>query len=383
MNSFVNRRVLGIEPSGIRDFFDIVMQKKDVISLGIGEPGIKTPWEIRKKAISCLEKGITSYTENAGLFDLRVAISDFLEEKYNLVYSPKNEIMVTTAGSEAVDLAIRAVIERGDEVLIPSPSYVMYEPLCQISFASVRGYNIYAPDIGAEIEKNITDKTKMLILNYPNNPTGISFFRDELESIAKVLRNKNIIVVSDEIYSELTYDGKKHISFASIDGMWGKTITINGFSKFFAMTGFRLGYACGPVSVIAGMLKIHQYSMLCAPSISQYAGITALENHEEIIEKIRSLFERQRNFFVSEMKDANIVCRKPQGTLYAFLDITKYGKTSKDFCLDLLEKENLAVVPGSAFGKNGEGFIRVNYSVKKEVLEEATKRLKRYCCSLV
>ena len=381
MRNPLNPAVEGIKPSGIRKFFDIVTEMKGAISLGVGEPDFATPWHIREEGIYSLEKARTHYTSNAGLVELRNEISAYVNRHYDVLYEPKGEILVTVGGSEAIDLAIRAMVCPGDEVIIPQPCYVSYEP-CVILTQGV-------PVIIPLQEKNefrltahelcdaITDKTKMLVLPFPNNPTGAIMTREDLEAIAEVCIEKDIIVVSDEIYSELTY-GTKHVSVASLPGMRERTILINGFSKGHAMTGWRLGYACGPKEIISQMTKIHQFAIMCAPTASQYAAIDALKNGDEDVAMMRDAYDKRRRFVLHELRDMGLTCFEPFGAFYVFPCIAEFGMSSEDFATKLLQEEKVAIVPGTAFGDSGEGFLRISYAYSLENLKEALGRLRRF-----
>ena len=374
-----------IPPSGIRQFFDLVMGMKDVISLGVGEPDFITPWEIRERAIFAIEKGYTSYTSNKGLLELRERISGYLKHKYNLEYDAEEEILITVGVSEAFDLAIRAIVDRGDKILIPEPSYVSYGPIVTLT----RGIPVYIktdPDNGfkvtpKDIEKKIDKKTRGLILNYPNNPTGASYSKSELKSIARVISKHNLIVLSDEIYCDLTYDSI-HTPFSSLPAMKDKTVYLNGFSKAFAMTGWRVGYACGPKAIISSMTKIHQYTMLCASIISQEAAREALEHGERSVQEMKREYRRRREFVISRLNEIGLSCHKPDGAFYAFPSIKRSGLSSMGFARELLKKERVAVVPGTAFGPLGEGYIRISYASGLENLKEALSRMERFLYTL-
>ncbi len=378
-NSLINKSVENIKPSGIRKFFDIAETMEDVISLGVGEPDFPTPWNIRNEGIRALERSKTRYSANSGLEKLREEISRFLKRKYSISYNPKNEIMVTVGGSEGIDAAIRAVISKGDEVIIPQPSYVCYEPLTTLAGGIPVVVETEAEDdfkLTPELLKSaITEKTKALILPYPCNPTGGIMEKEDLEKIASILRDKNILVISDEIYSELSFGEQKHISIASIDGMWDRTVVINGFSKAFSMTGWRLGYACGPQPIIKQMLKIHQYAIMCAPTVSQYAAIEALKNSDEAVERMVDEYDSRRRIIIKGFNDLGLTCREPKGAFYAFPSIESTGMTSDEFCERLLVSKKVALVPGTAFGKGGEGFVRASYCYSVAHINEALKRI--------
>lgn len=370
-----------IKPSGIRKFFDIANSMEGVISLGVGEPDFATPWTIRSKAITTLQQGKTVYTANAGLLELRCAISKYLERKYNLKYDPKNEIIVTVGGSEAIDLCIRAVVDPGDEVLVVEPSFVCYKPIVDIMHGVPVVIETKPEDnfkLTAEaLRAKITDKTKLLILPFPNNPTGAIMTRPELEAIAEVLRGTNILVLTDEIYSELTYHGK-HVSIAEIDGMQERTIYVNGFSKAFAMTGWRLGYLAGPKPLVSQMLKIHQYAIMCSPTVSQYAAVDALEKCDDDVQSMVKEYDMRRRYIVNAFNELGLTCFEPCGAFYVFPCIKSTGLTSQQFCEDLLYKHKVAVVPGDAFGACGEGYIRVSYAYSLQHLKTAIEAIREY-----
>lgn len=370
-----------IKPSGIRKFFDIANSMEGVISLGVGEPDFATPWTIRSKAITTLQQGKTVYTANAGLLELRCAISKYLERKYNLKYDPKDEIIVTVGGSEAIDLCIRAVVDPGDEVLVVEPSFVCYKPIVDIMHGVPVVIETKPEDnfkLTAEaLRAKITDKTKLLILPFPNNPTGAIMTRPELEAIAEVLRGTNILVLTDEIYSELTYHGK-HVSIAEIDGMQERTIYVNGFSKAFAMTGWRLGYLAGPEPLVSQMLKIHQYAIMCSPTVSQYAAVDALEKCDDDVQSMVKEYDMRRRYIVNAFNELGLTCFEPGGAFYVFPCIKSTGLTSQQFCEDLLYKHKVAVVPGDAFGACGEGYIRVSYAYSLQHLKTAVEAIREY-----
>lgn len=376
--SLISKKVRYMKPSGIRKFFDIVSEMDDVISLGVGEPDFTTPWHIRSAGISSLEKGKTWYTSNSGLIELRDAISKYLNRRFNLSYNPKNEIMVTVGGSEAIDDCIRSLISPGDEVIIPEPSFVCYSPLTTLADGvpvpiQTREENMFRLT-AEQLKKAITPKTKLLILPFPNNPTGAVMRKEDLEAIAEVLKNTNIMVLSDEIYGELTYNGK-HVSIASIDGMKERTILVSGFSKAYAMTGWRLGYACGPAEIIGAMHKIHQYGIMCAPTMSQYAAIEAMLNGDDDIERMVNEYDIRRRLLVDGLRKLGMDCFEPEGAFYVFPSIKKFGLTSEQFAEKLLFEKHVAVVPGTAFGDCGEGFLRISYSYSISHLTEALKRI--------
>ncbi|MGN0631284.1 MAG: aminotransferase class I/II-fold pyridoxal phosphate-dependent enzyme [Ruminococcus sp.] len=370
-----------IPPSGIRKFFDLAANTKGVISLGVGEPDFQTPWLIRKKALDVLERKRMIYSSNQGLSELREGIAEYLERKYNLKYDPEGEVIVTVGGSEAIDLAIRALVNPGDEVLIVEPSFVCYKPIVEL----MHGVAVAIPTkeenkfklTSEELRSHITDKTKLLILPYPNNPTGGIMTREDLEAIAEVLRDTNIIVLSDEIYSELTY-GRKHCSIAEIDGMHERTVYVSGFSKAFAMTGWRLGYLCAPGPLAVQMLKIHQYAIMCAPTMSQYAALVALRDCDKEVEKMVEEYNVRRRILVEGFNRIGLTCFEPEGAFYAFPCIKSTGMTSEEFCSRLLDEEKVAVVPGNAFGESGEGFVRVSYAYSLKHLMQALECIERF-----
>ena len=374
-------KVQNIKPSGIRKFFDIVSEMKDAISLGVGEPDFETPWHIRDEGIFALEKGKTFYTSNAGLKDLRKEITNYISRTQKINYDPMKEVIVTVGGSEAIDIGLRAMINTGDEVIIPQPSYVSYEPCAILAGAKPVIINLKAENdfrlTAEELEQAITDKTKVLILPYPNNPTGAIMEKSDLEKIAKVIIEKNIFVMSDEIYSELTYNGE-HISIASIDGMQERTLLINGFSKAYAMTGWRLGYACGPEPIIKQMTKIHQFAIMCAPTTSQYAAIEALKNGDNDVKEMRQAYNQRRRYLMKRFKDIGLECFEPFGAFYVFPCIKEFGMTSEEFATRFLREEKVAAVPGTAFGQSGEGFLRISYAYSMENLKEAINRLENF-----
>ncbi|MBQ1527019.1 MAG: aminotransferase class I/II-fold pyridoxal phosphate-dependent enzyme [Lachnospiraceae bacterium] len=385
MRNPLSEKITGIKPSGIRKFFDIASERKDVISLGVGEPDFDTPWHIREEGIWSLEQGRTFYTSNSGLMELRQEISNYTGRKIGVNYDPKKEIIITVGGSEAIDIGFRAMIDPGDEVLVPQPSYVSYEPCAFLADAKpviieLKNENEFrlTPE---ELEEAITDRTKILVLPYPNNPTGAIMERGDLEKIVDICIKNDIFVMSDEIYSELTY-GTEHVSIASFPGMKERTILINGFSKAFAMTGWRLGYACGPEEIIAQMTKIHQFAIMCAPTTSQYAAVEALKNGDADVDMMRESYNQRRNFLMHSFREMGLPCFEPYGAFYVFPCIKEFGMTSEEFAFALLDAENLAVVPGSAFGDSGEGFIRISYAYSLEKLKIAMERLSSYISKL-
>lgn len=378
--------VVGIKPSGIRKFFDIASTMEDVISLGVGEPDFPTPWEIRKAGILSLESGRTRYTSNRGLETLREEISRYVKRKYGVPYDAKSEILVTVGGSEAIDACIRAIASPGDEIIIPQPSYVCYEPItalcgCKPVIIETKAENSFklTPE---ELKSAITSRTKALILPYPCNPTGAIMERADLEAIAAVLRDTNILVISDEIYAELTFGDASHVSIASIEGMKERTVLINGFSKTFSMTGWRLGYACGPKPVMEQLTKIHQYAIMCAPTTSQYAAIEALRNGDEAVAAMREEYDMRRRLIVNGFNKLGLSCREPKGAFYAFPCIRSTGMSSEEFCEKLLYSQKVAIVPGTAFGESGEGFVRASYCYSTEHIMEALKRIERFLNTL-
>lgn len=381
MRNFLSDKVTTIKPSGIRKFFDIVSEMKDAISLGVGEPDFDTPWFIRDEGIYSLERGKTFYTSNAGLKPLRQEIVNYILRTQNINYNPDNEVIVTVGGSEAIDIGLRAVINPGDEVIIPQPSYVSYEPCAILAGAKPVIINLKAENefrlTPHELLNAITDKTKVLILPYPNNPTGAIMEKDDLEKIAKIAVEKDLLVMSDEIYSALTYKDK-HISIASLDGMQERTILINGFSKAYAMTGWRLGYACGPQDIIKQMTKIHQFAIMCAPTTSQYAAVEALKKGDDAVEEMRKSYNQRRRFLMDSFKKMGLDCFEPFGAFYVFPCIKEFGMTSEEFATRLLKEEKVAVVPGTAFGGCGEGYLRISYAYSIENLKVAIERINTF-----
>lgn len=374
-------KIVDIKPSGIRKFFDVVKTIDGAISLGVGEPDFDTPWHIRDEGIYSLEKGRTFYTSNSGLQELKNEICTYTKRKQGVDYDPNNQVLVTVGGSEAIDLALRAMCNPGDEVLIPQPSYVSYEPCAILAGAKPVIIELKEENefrlTAEEILEHVTDKTKILVLPFPNNPTGAIMERKDLESIAKVILEKDLFVLSDEIYSELTYTDK-HVSIVEIEGMKERTILINGFSKAFAMTGWRLGYAVGPKEIIAQMTKIHQFAIMCAPTTSQYAAVEALKNGDDDVAMMRDEYNHRRRYLVNELRSMGLPCFEPFGAFYIFPSIKKFGMTSDEFATKLLEEEKLAVVPGNAFGDCGEGFIRISYAYSLDDLKKAMERLRRF-----
>ena len=381
MREMVNHTITGIAPSGIRKFFDIVNEMDDAISLGVGEPDFDTPWRIRDEAIYSLEQGRTFYTSNAGLMDLKKEISAYLERKYSLYYSPKSEVIVTVGGSESIDIALRAMLDPGDEVLIPQPSYVSYVPCTILAGGTPVTIELKAEDefrlTAQELRDAITDKTKVLILPFPNNPTGAIMEKKDLEEIAEVVREKDLFVLTDEIYSELTYK-EEHFSIAALPGMKERTVYINGFSKAFAMTGWRLGYACAPEPLLTQMLKIHQFAIMCAPTTSQYAAVEALRNCDDEVQKMREQYNERRRYLLDRFHNMGLDCFEPFGAFYIFPCIKKLQMTSDEFATDLLKTKKVAVVPGTAFGDCGEGYVRISYAYSLDYLKTAVNRIEEY-----
>jgi aminotransferase len=383
MRNPLSDKVLTIKPSGIRKFFDIVteMNDPDVISLGVGEPDFDTPWHIREEGIYSLEKGRTFYTSNSGLKELKEEICLYLERKCHVSYNPSNEVIVTVGGSEAIDIALRAMLNPGDEVIIPEPCYVSYHPCVVLADGVPVIINLQEKDefklTAEQLRAAITPKTKVLVLPFPNNPTGSIMTKEDLEPIAALCIEHDIMVVSDEIYSELTYE-VPHTSIASLPGMQERTILINGFSKAYAMTGWRLGYACGPKMIMEQMIKIHQFAIMCAPTTSQYAAVEALRNGEEDVEMMRESYNQRRRFLIHTFREMGLECFEPFGAFYVFPSIKSLGMTSDEFATELLKSEKVAVVPGTAFGDSGEGFLRISYAYSLEELRRATERIARF-----
>lgn len=386
MRNPLSDKVVGIQPSGIRKFFDIVSEMKDAISLGVGEPDFDTPWSIREEGIYSLEKGRTYYTSNSGLSELRTEICNFLNRRYGLNYNPDGETLVTVGGSEAIDLAFRAMLNPGDEVIIPQPSYVSYLPCAVLADATPVLVNLKEENefrlTPEELLSAITPKTKILVFPFPNNPTGAIMPKEGLEKIAQICIDKDIFVVSDEIYSELTYGGEHHCSIASIPGMTDRTIVINGFSKSHAMTGWRLGYACGPAPIIKQMLKIHQFAIMCAPTNSQYAAVEALRHCDENIEHMRDEYDQRRRFMLTRLRGMGLKCFEPFGAFYIFPNIAEFGMTSEEFAMRFLKEYKVAIVPGTAFGECGEGFLRMSYASSLSNLKTAMERLEEFINTL-
>ncbi|WP_101876887.1 aminotransferase class I/II-fold pyridoxal phosphate-dependent enzyme [Lachnoclostridium edouardi] len=381
MRNPLSETIVQIPPSGIRKFFDIVSEMKDAISLGVGEPDFDTPWHIREEGIYSLEKGRTFYTSNAGLRDLKVEICNYLKRKCSLTYNPDTEVMVTVGGSEAIDIALRAMLDPADEVLIPQPSYVSYVPCTILAGGTPVIIELEEKDqFKLTLEKlleKITPKTKVLVIPFPNNPTGAIMEKEELEKIAEIVVEKDLFVISDEIYCELTYKGN-HVSIASFPGMQERTVLINGFSKSYAMTGWRLGYAAAPEVILKQMLKIHQFAIMCAPTTSQYAAVSALKNGDEDVKNMRESYNQRRRFLVNAFREMGLDCFEPFGAFYVFPSIKRFGMSSDEFCMELLKQEKVAVVPGTAFGASGEGFIRVSYAYSLKNLKEALGRIEKF-----
>ena len=381
MRDPLSDKVKEIKPSGIRKFFDVVQEMPEAISLGVGEPDFDTPWHIREEGIYSLERGRTFYTSNAGLLELRQAISSFMFRKYDLDYDPRNEVLVTVGGSEGIDLALRAMLNEGDEVILPEPAYVSYLPCIvladgvpvTIPLQEKNRFKLTPEELSAAI----TDKTKILILSYPNNPTGGIMTKEDLEPIAKMVIENDLFVISDEIYSELTY-GQEHCSIASLPGMRERTVVINGFSKAFAMTGWRLGFAVGPETILEQMIKIHQFAIMAAPTTSQYAAVEALNNGEDDVQEMRTSYDQRRRFLMDQFRQMKMQCFEPEGAFYMFPSIQEFGLSSEEFATRFLKEEQVAVVPGTAFGECGEGFLRVSYAYSIDELKEALGRMARF-----
>lgn len=385
MRDALSKKIVDIEPSGIRKFFDIVSEMPDAISLGVGEPDFDTPYRVREEGIYSLEKGRTFYTSNAGLKELRDEISCYIARKYNLNYSAEDEIMVTVGGSEAIDVALRCMVDPGDEVLVPQPCYVSYVPCAVMADAKPVAIELKAENefklTKEELIASITDKTKILILAYPNNPTGAIMTKEELAELVPVIIDNDLYVISDEIYSELTY-GSRHCSIASFPGMKERTVVINGFSKAFAMTGWRLGYACAPKNIMTQMIKLHQFAIMCAPTNSQFAAVEAMRNCDDEVGKMVEAYDQRRRFLLNAFKEMGIECFEPYGAFYVFPSIKKFGMTSDEFANRLLFEQKLAVVPGTAFGASGEGFVRISYAYSVEKLKAGLERIENFIKNL-
>ncbi|MCB7319149.1 pyridoxal phosphate-dependent aminotransferase [Lacrimispora sp. 210928-DFI.3.58] len=386
MRNPLSDKIVNIPPSGIRKFFDIVNEMKDAISLGVGEPDFDTPWHIREEGIYSLEKGRTFYTSNAGLKPLKAEICEYLKRRCDVTYDPDREIIVTVGGSEAIDIALRAMINPGDEVLIPQPSYVSYMPCVTLADGVPVIIELEEKDkfklTPEKLLEKITDKTKILVLPFPNNPTGAVMERHELEEIARIVIEKDIFVLSDEIYSELTYTQHRHATIAAFPGMKDRTVLINGFSKSYAMTGWRLGYAAAPALILEQMLKIHQYAIMCAPTTSQYAAVSAMKNGDGDVAMMREAYNQRRRFLMNAFQEMGLECFEPQGAFYTFPNIKRFGMTSEEFATELLKKEKVAVVPGTAFGDCGEGFVRISYAYSLKNLKEALGRIDHFIKTL-
>lgn len=382
MRNPLSDKIVAIPPSGIRKFFDIVSEMKDAISLGVGEPDFDTPWHIREEGIYSLEKGRTFYTSNAGLRELKVEISQYLKRRFDVSYDADQEVMVTVGGSEAIDIAMRAMLNPGDEVLIPQPSYVSYVPCCVLADGVPVIIELEEKDefrlTPEKILEKLTPKTKILVLPFPNNPTGSVMNRADLEGIANIIEEHDLFVISDEIYAELTYGEEEHVTITSLPGMKERTVLISGFSKAYAMTGWRLGYACAPEVILSQMVKIHQYAIMCAPTTSQYAAIEALRNGDEDVAHMRESYDQRRRYLIHAFKEMGLECFEPFGAFYMFPSIKRFGMTSEEFATRLLQEEKVAVVPGTAFGDCGEGFLRISYAYSLKNLKEALGRMERF-----
>ena len=385
MRNPLSKTITTIQPSGIRKFFDVVSEMPDAISLGVGEPDFDTPWHIRDEGIYSLEKGRTFYTSNAGLKELKIEISKFLDRRYGLKYNYNDEIIITVGGSEAIDIAMRAMLDPGDEVLIPQPSYVSYVPCAVLANGTPVPIELKAENdfrlTAEQLEAAITPKSKLLVLPFPNNPTGAVMEKKDLEAIAEVIEKYDLFVLSDEIYSELTYL-ENHVSIASLPGMWERTIVINGFSKSHAMTGWRLGYACGPSEIIRQMLKIHQFAIMCAPTTSQYAAVAAMRDGDKDVEMMREEYNQRRRFLMHRFEEMGLQCFEPFGAFYVFPCIKEFGMTSDEFATELLKSKKVAVVPGTAFGDSGEGFLRISYAYSIDDLKAALERIEEFITEL-
>lgn len=382
MRNPLSDTIVNIEPSGIRKFFDIVSEMKDAISLGVGEPDFDTPWHIREEGIYSLEKGRTFYTSNAGLKELRVEIANYLKRRCNLTYDPDKELVVTVGGSEAIDIALRAMLNPGEEVLIPQPCFVSYLPCTVLAGGKPVVIELEEKDqfrlTAEKLREKITDKTKILIMPFPNNPTGAVMRKEDLEAVAEVILEHDLFVLSDEIYCELTFGAERHVSIASLPGMRERTVLINGFSKSYAMTGWRLGYAAAPHIIQEQMLKIHQFAIMCAPTTSQYAAISAVRDGDKDVDMMRESYDQRRRYVLHAFKEMGLKCFEPNGAFYAFPSIKRFGMTSEEFANRFLREEKVAVVPGTAFGACGEGFLRVSYAYSLADLKEALGRMERF-----
>ena len=382
MRNPLSEKIVTIPPSGIRRFFDIANSMENVVSLGVGEPDFDTPWHIREEGIYSLEKGRTFYTANAGLRDLRVELHNYVKRKYQAEYDPDKEILVTVGGSEAIDIAMRAMLDPGDEVLVPQPSFVSYVPCAVLAGGVAVPIDLEEKDqfrlTPEKLLEKITPKSKLLVLPFPNNPTGDIMTRPELEQIARIVEEHDLFVLSDEIYAELTFGEERHVSFASLPGMRERTVLINGFSKAFAMTGWRLGYACGPEIILKQMLKIHQFAIMCAPTTSQFAAIDALRNSDSDVDHMRESYDQRRRFLLRSFEEMGLECFEPLGAFYAFPSVRRFGMTSEEFATRLLHEERVAVVPGTAFGDSGEGYLRISYAYSLKSLKEALGRMEKF-----
>ena len=386
MSQFINPTLEDLKPSGIRRFFDIASEMDDVISLGVGEPDFDTPWNIREAGIYSIEQGRTFYTANAGLKELREEIARYCERKYQLSYHPLKQVLVTVGGSEGIDVALRAILSPGDEVLIPEPSFVCYAPCTTMAGGvpvpiALKEKNRFklTPE---ELEAAVTAKTKVLIFPFPNNPTGAIMNREDMEALCQVIIERDLFVLSDEIYAELTYGDRRHVSIASMPGMIDRTIVINGFSKTFSMTGWRMGYACGPEPQIAQMTKLHQYAIMCAPTLSQYAAVEALKNSDQDVERMRMEYDHRRRLVLRLLEEMGIPCFEPEGAFYVFPNISQFGMSSEEFCQRMLKEKHVAVIPGSAFGDSGEGFVRISYAYSQAKLKEALGLMRAFIRTL-
>jgi len=382
----LSRKAQELKPSGIRKFFDMLDGMDDVVALTVGQPDFVTPWHIREAGIDSLERGKTYYTSNSGLLEMREEIAKYLKRRFSLTYDPLHEIVVTVGGSEAIDIAMRAIVNPGDEVIIPTPCFVCYEPLCRmaggvpVSLVTEEKDNFkLTPE---KLKAAITPKTKLLVMPYPNNPTGAIMTEEELTAIADILRGTDIMVLSDEIYAEMTYGGRKHVSIASLPDMWERTVVVNGFSKAYAMTGWRMGYTAAPASITAQMLKLHQFAIMCAPTTSQFAAVEALRNGDEDIAMMTAEYDARRRFLVDGLRKIGIPCFEPEGAFYVFPNVGVFGMTSEEFCERLLYEAKVAIVPGNAFGDCGEGFARISYAYSVKHITEALERIERFVKTL-
>ena len=381
-DKLLSEKVVGLKPSGIRKFFDIVTTMEGAISLGVGEPDFDTPWPIREEGIYSLEHGRTFYTSNSGLAELKTEVTKYLQRRFGVSYNPSSEVMITVGGSEGIDLAFRALLNEGDEVIIPQPCYVSYEPCVILADGIPVPLELKEKDLfkltPEDLEAKITPATKILVLPFPNNPTGSIMTYEELEKIAEVVIRHDLLVLSDEIYTELTYNDRKPASITQIPGMKERTILINGFSKAYAMTGWRLGYACAPAEIMKQMIKIHQFAIMCAPTTSQYAAIAALRDGDQAVAEMRESYNQRRRFVLKRLEEIGIPCFEPEGAFYLFPNISRFGMDSETFCTELLKSQKVAVVPGNAFGDCGEGFVRISYAYSLKQLKEALRRIENY-----